>query len=113
MKSRRQVAAVVISVALIVAVVLLYAHHHRIVVNRATCIDTLRQIDGAKLQWALEHGASSNAVPTWDDIYGYGGRGYPDWYIHYPPRCPSGGTYTIRRVADPPTCSFPGHVMPQ
>ena len=29
------------------------------------------------------------------------------------PTCPSGGTYTINAVGVPPTCSIPGHALPQ
>ncbi len=43
--------------------------HQRPAAERATCIEMLRGIDGAKQQWALEHNASSNAVPTWEDLY--------------------------------------------
>jgi len=65
-------------------------------------------IDGAKQQWALEHHADSNAVPTLADIRPYLGRGKVfegdlAWL-----RCPAGGTYTIDRVADEPTCSYGG-----
>src|SRR5438309_193178 len=76
-----------------------------------SCINGLRIVDSAKQYWALEHHASSNAVPTWDDIRPYVGRGKPQdlgWL-----RCPAGGTYTIGRIADPPTCSVggPGHTL--
>jgi hypothetical protein len=124
-------------VVVFVAAAVPWGIHQRAAANRATCIDTLRQIDGAKQQWALEHfvhrdtntfhkyvgGHLDNGqwvfdptvlakTPTWADLYLYGGRGYPDWYADYPPRCPSGGKYTIGRVADAPTCSIPGHIMP-
>ncbi len=33
-----------------------------------SCINNLRQLDAAKQQWALEHGAGTNAVPAWNDI---------------------------------------------
>src|SRR6266446_6513564 len=97
--------------SVIVAAAIPWFAHEREAAARASCIEMLRRIDGAKQQWALEHNASSNAVPTWKDLYYYGGRGCGGWYEHYPPHCPSGGTYTIRRAADVPTCSFPGHVL--
>jgi hypothetical protein len=103
-------------VAIVVTVATPWFKQRRSATARADCIDTLRQIDGAKQQWALENHASSNAVPTWKDLLPYGGRGRDydptfDWNVHFPPRCPAGGTYTIERVADAPTCSFPGHVL--
>src|SRR6186713_828664 len=69
-----------------------------------TCINGLRHIDGAKQQWALEHKLTTNALPTMADLLPYLTRNASDdlgWF-----RCPSGGTYTIGRVADAPTCSF-------
>jgi len=73
--------------------------------QRNTCINNLRQIDAAKNQWALEHGATTGTAVTEDDIKPYlaGGR---------MPVCPSGGTYTIGKVGENPTCSIPGHVLP-
>src|SRR5690348_12854773 len=81
----------------------------RVAEERADCIYILQQIDGSKQQWAIENKASSNAIPTWKDIYPYGGRGrsYYDWYVHFPPECPSGGRYTIGRVDEAPNCSIP------
>lgn len=74
-----------------------------------SCINGLRMIDGAKQQWALEHHASSNAVPTLEDIRPYLGSGHIfegdlGWL-----RCPSGGAYTIGRVDELPRCSIPNH----
>ncbi|SPE59898.1 exported hypothetical protein [Verrucomicrobia bacterium] len=77
-----------------------------------TCINGLRMIDSAKQMWALEHHPiSSNVVPTWEDIGPYVRLPAPKdlKWLH----CPSGGTYTIGRVADLPTCSYggPGHTL--
>lgn len=69
------------------------------------CINNLRMIQAAKQQWALEKGKSQTDVPTWDDLQPY----LPGTV---PPVCPSGGTYSINAVQDPPTCSVPGHVLP-
>lgn len=68
------------------------------------CINNLRQIDGAKQQWALEKGKTATDVPTWDDLKPY---------LRGIPHCPAGGTYTINAVGTPPQCSIPGHVLPQ
>jgi uncharacterized phage infection (PIP) family protein YhgE len=69
------------------------------------CINTLRQLDGAKQQWALENKKDANAVLTWKDITPYlkGGQ---------IPKCPSGGTYSLNAVGNVPTCSIPGHALP-
>ncbi len=70
------------------------------------CINNLRQIDAAKQQWALENSKTGSAVPTAQDLLPY----LEDGLF---PVCPSGGTYTINAVNVPPTCSIPGHVLPQ
>jgi septal ring factor EnvC (AmiA/AmiB activator) len=69
------------------------------------CINNLRQIDIAKQQWALENNKSDDAIPTMQDLLTY----FPNNVF---PVCPSGGTYTINAVGNPPTCSIPGHVLP-
>jgi len=77
--------------------------------ERNACINNLRQIDAAKNQWALENNKPATAVPTEQDIAPYiklDANGNI-------PVCPSGGTYTINAVGIPPTCSIPGHVLPQ
>jgi chromosome segregation ATPase len=71
-----------------------------------TCINNLRQIDAAKQQWALENDKTADALPSAQDLLPYFRGGIF-------PVCPSGGTYTINAVGVPPTCSVPGHVLPQ
>ena len=71
-----------------------------------TCINNLRQIDAAKQQWALENDKTADAVPSAQDLLPY----FSNLVF---PVCPSGGTYTINAVGVPPTCSVPGHVLPQ
>src|SRR6516162_4332624 len=39
------------------------------------CLNNLRQIDGAKQQWALEKGQPSSATPVATDLQPYLGRG--------------------------------------
>lgn len=75
------------------------------------CVNNLRLIDGAKQQWALENGKTTNDTPTWADIQPYLGRG-PQGEI---PKCPQGGTYILGRVGEPPRCSIggPKHSLPQ
>src|SRR5258706_7908067 len=67
------------------------------------CINNLRQIDGAKEQWALETKKASGAttVDTEVDQYIKGGR----------PKCPAAGTYTYQNVDTPPICSVAGHSL--
>jgi hypothetical protein len=74
---------------------------------KISCINNLRQIDGAKQQWALEHNAASNAVPVWSNIQPYLGRGTGGTL----PVCPAGGIYTINSLTNAPTCSIKDHVL--
>ena len=69
------------------------------------CINQLRQMDGAKQQWALENRKSAADTPTDKDIAPYLRNGIP--------KCPAGGIYTINTVAVAPTCSIRGHALPQ
>jgi hypothetical protein len=70
------------------------------------CINNLRQIDGAKQQWALENRKDANAVPVVADLAPYLKGGAI-------PSCPSGGNYTLNNVALAPTCSVAGHALPK
>jgi myosin heavy subunit len=70
------------------------------------CVNNLRQIDMAKQQWALENKKTADAVPTAQDLLPY----FSDRVF---PVCPSGGIYTINAVGELPTCSIPGHALPQ
>ncbi len=70
------------------------------------CINNLRIIDGAKQQWALEHGKSAEDTPTAADLDPY----IPGGFAHL--HCPREGEYTIGQVNEAPTCSIPSHVLP-
>ena len=76
------------------------------------CINNLRQIDGAKQQWALETKQATNATPLYTDISGY---------MKNSVICPAGGTgatfgstYNILDVSQKPTCKIVAttHVLP-
>jgi hypothetical protein len=71
------------------------------------CINNLRQIDGAKQMWALEHRKEQSDTPTPQEIKQYLREGFESFH------CPAGGTYSIRPVGEPPTCSIPGHELPR
>jgi hypothetical protein len=70
------------------------------------CIGNLRQIDGAKNMWVIQHKKQKGDVPTEADLMEYmpPGQSFPV--------CPSGGTYVINAVGVLPTCSIPGHAIP-
>ena len=70
------------------------------------CINNLRQIDGAKQQWALETKQTTTATPNNTSLQPYVGRGSQGGI--FPPLCPGAGTYTIGTVAEAPSCSLSG-----
>jgi hypothetical protein len=70
------------------------------------CINNLRMIDAAKQEWALENGKKPGDVPTAEDLKPFLKNGVF-------PICPAGGTYTIGAVSNAPTCSVPGHKLPE
>ena len=72
------------------------------------CINNLRQIDGAKQQWALENHMLSTATPAQASITAYLIHGAAGGW----PACPANGSYTINPVSTPPTCSISNHVLP-
>ena len=76
----------------------------RTTAQKNACINNLRQIDGAKEQWALEKkqapGAAINQTEV--DQYIKGGT----------PTCPSSGTYTYNAVDTAPACDVAEHVLP-
>jgi outer membrane lipoprotein-sorting protein len=76
--------------------------------QRNACINNLRQIDAAKNQWALENNKKAGTIVTEDDIKPYI-KLDADGNL---PKCPSGGTYTIGKVGEKPTCSTAGHFLP-
>jgi hypothetical protein len=78
------------------------------------CINNLRQIDAAAREFAFEHNKTNgdvinfpNDLTPYMKLNEYGKI----------PSCPSGGTYSIKKVGDKPTCSLgtnviPWHVLP-
>ena len=73
------------------------------------CINNLRQIDGAKQQWALETKQNGTATPVATDIDPYMGRSGSTANV----LCPAGGatatfasSYTINSVTNSPACQI-------
>jgi prepilin-type N-terminal cleavage/methylation domain-containing protein len=79
--------------------------------QKNACINNLRQIDGAKQQWALENNKKYSATPNSAALTSYLGRGTSSAF----PTCPSGSSsYTIGTIAVAPSCGNAslGHVLP-
>ncbi len=75
--------------------------------QRVRCINNLRQINSARVQYMLSAGISKiTCYPSFDARvieYIKGGR----------PQCPSGGTYSYGTLSWGPACSIDDHVLPQ
>ena len=69
------------------------------------CNNNLRQLDGAKQQWALENKKQETDMPTTEQLKAL-------LYRHEFPVCPAGGMYRINPVNKDPTCSIPDHCLP-
>jgi prepilin-type N-terminal cleavage/methylation domain-containing protein len=67
--------------------------------QKNACINNLRQVDGAKEQWALENKKKTNDTVDSSTMVDFlKGKAMPT--------CPSGGTYSINVVDSSPTCSL-------
>jgi len=71
-----------------------------------SCINNLKQIDGAKMRWAFDNRKTELDVPVLTDLVPY-------MQHDMTPTCPGDGTYRPRRVARQPTCTLysDGHAL--
>ena len=73
----------------------------RTTAQKNACINNLRQIDGAKEQWALEKKIAPATAVVDAEINEYIKNGTVT-----PPKCPGGGAYTYEPVDTSPRCSL-------
>ena len=71
--------------------------------QQRACAINRRNIDGAKLQWAVDHQEPPTAVPTDADLFG------ENAYIEHKPDCPARGLYSLNAVKEKWTCSVGSH----
>jgi prepilin-type N-terminal cleavage/methylation domain-containing protein len=81
----------------------------RTTAQKNACINNLRQIDGAKEQWALENRASEGSVAT--EAGATGVNSFIKGQTR--PICPANGTYTYGNVGTGPVCTVAGHTLTQ
>ena len=74
--------------------------------QKNACINNLRQIDGAKEQYALENKIGTNATVTAANIDAYIKGGTTNAQS-----CPAAGTVTIGNVGVNPSCTVSGHTL--
>ena len=65
---------------------------------RDPCVNNLRQIDGAKEQWAMAVGCKTNGQPVIISEV--------NEYMNEIPVCPEGGTYDYGVLGERPSCSL-------
>jgi len=73
---------------------------------RNACINNLRMIQEAKIEWAQQNHKQLTDVPTDEDLYGTNGT---NGFIRHKLICPDGGRYTFGAVNEDPKCSLADH----
>src|SRR5580692_9012568 len=101
-----EIMIVVAIIGLLAAIAIPNFVHARSTSQQNACINNLRQIDGAKQQWALETKANPTATPVLANIQPYLGRGSAGTA----PTCPAdpantfATSYTLNDLSTAPTC---------
>jgi prepilin-type N-terminal cleavage/methylation domain-containing protein len=71
--------------------------------RQQVCAVNRKNIDGAKLQWALDHKEPLTATPADEDLFG------ESRYIDHKPDCPARGEYSLNAVGEKCTCNASLH----
>jgi prepilin-type N-terminal cleavage/methylation domain-containing protein len=77
--------------------------------QKNACIENIRQIFGAKANWALEYRKTPSDTPNPGDLWGDASK-----YLRDEPKCPGGGGYDLKPVDTKPECSLAasdGHAL--
>jgi prepilin-type N-terminal cleavage/methylation domain-containing protein len=69
------------------------------------CLLNQRNIDGAKVRWALDNKKPMDATPSDADLFGRNS------YIEHKPDCPASGIYNLNAVEEKCTCSLIVHAQ--
>lgn len=94
---------IVVSIIALLAVIAIPSFvRARTTSEKSSCLNNLREIDGAKQQWALENNKVNADTPTTSNLIPY-------FKGNVIPECPGGGSYAIGNVGSQPTCNISGH----
>jgi len=110
-----EIMIVVVIIGLLAAIAIPNFVRARTTTQKNACIESLRLIDAAKQQWALEKGQVATSLPQATDIQPYLGRGGGEL-----PACPAdpqnsfATSYTIMNCQTPPVCQIlpAAHILP-
>lgn len=95
-----EIMIVVAIIGILAAITIPNAVKARALSQKNACIANLKQIEGAKANWALETKQLDSATPGDTDLFGSSA------YIKVKPDCPGGGAYSLATVGNRPTCSL-------
>jgi hypothetical protein len=95
--------AAALAVLLLAAITIPSFMSARPVAQRYSCVNNLRNIQGAKVEWARTNQKQANDIPTVADLCD---TNRASGLLRHPPICPRGGVYTLGNVAEKPTCSL-------
>jgi prepilin-type N-terminal cleavage/methylation domain-containing protein len=76
--------------------------HAREGARAKSCQENLKQIESAKERWAMDNHRDATDTATMAQL------AVPGVYMRSAPVCPAGGSYTVGRLDQVPTCSLGG-----
>lgn len=73
--------------------------------RKSSCIASLKAIETAKEQWAMDTKKSNGDAVGFTDLVG------STLYLKSTPSCPASGTYTCNPIGTVPSCDTSGHLL--
>ena len=98
-----EIMVVVAIIGLLAAIAIPSFRHAITTTQKRVCALNRKNIDGAKLQWAVENHRPPAAIPADADLFGESA------YIEHKPDCPAGGAYSLNAIREKCTCSVAPH----